>query len=86
LRAELLPARTPDEINSAANAEMVTMVDPEKLAAIWSSPELVKWKPALVAQFVSDGRTATIPASDETPVTAVTVPMFHVPLCAADTG
>jgi hypothetical protein len=58
----------------------VTSVDPAPPPAVRTSPELLKWKPALVAQFVSDGRTATMPASDDTDVT---VPTFQVPDCAA---
>jgi hypothetical protein len=45
-------------------------------ADVISSPDDVKWNPAELAQFVSDTRCVTIPASDDT---VVTVPMFHVP-------
>ena len=66
-----------------ARLDTFTVVEAANDPAICNAPELSKWNPALLAQFVSEGRTATIPARLDT---VVTVPMFQVPACAAETG
>ena len=49
-----------------ARLDTLTVVDVVTAATVRSSPDELKWNPADEAQLVSEGRTATMPATDDT--------------------